>query len=74
MENKSIVEKSCGKSMKSLSLEEMSTIYGAADADPRWTPAVSAVLSAVGRSTRLCISGIGSGISGIVSHNKDCLG
>ena len=67
-------EKFCGKSLKSLSADEMSLIYGASDgAEPHWTPTPIIVKSAAASSI-VCISAIFSGIGGLVSYNKDCLG
>lgn len=67
-----LMNHSCGSGLKSLSMEEMQNIYGASDVEPRGTPAT--IVSAVTRSSKPCISAIGSAISGIISHNKDCLG
>lgn len=74
-----LMNQSCGSGLKSLSMEEMQNIYGASDVDPRGTPAtatpaISKVFSAVTKSSKPCLSAIGSAISGLVSHNKDCLG
>ena len=67
-------EKFCGKSLKSLSADEMSLIYGASDgAEPHWTPTPIIVKSAAA-SSKVCISAIISGIGGLVSYNNDCLG
>ncbi|WP_084865742.1 two-peptide bacteriocin subunit PneA1, partial [Streptococcus pneumoniae] len=44
-------EKFCGKSLKSLSADEMSLIYGASDgAEPRWTPTPIILKSAAASS------------------------
>lgn len=52
----------------------MSLIYGASDgAEPHWTPTPIIVKSAAA-SSKVCISAIISGIGGLVSYNKDCLG
>lgn len=67
-------EKFCGKSLKSLSADEMSLIYGASGgAEPRWTPTPWIIKSATA-SSNACISAAVSGIGGLISYNKDCLG
>lgn len=71
-------EKFCGKSLKSLSADEMSLIYGASDgasdgAEPRWTP-TPIILKSAAASSKVCISAAVSGIGGLVSYNNDCLG
>lgn len=67
-------EKYCGKSLKSLSADEMSLIYGASDgAEPCWTP-TPIILKSAARSSKVCISAVISGIGGLFSYNKDCLG
>ena len=67
-------EKFCGKSLKSLSADEMSLIYGASDgAEPRWTP-TPLLSKTVVASSKVCFSALVSGIGGIVSYNNDCLG
>ncbi|MGD6803476.1 lichenicidin A2 family type 2 lantibiotic [Rossellomorea vietnamensis] len=64
-------EQAVGKSLKSLSKEEMEHIYGAAgEANPNTWPIV---ISAVRTSSKKCATTI-SAISGLVSYNKDCLG
>lgn len=71
-----LMNQSCGSGLKSLSMEEMQNIYGASDVDPRGTPAtiISTIIRSVAQSSKVCISAVGSAISGIVSHNKNCLG
>ena len=67
-------EKFCGKSLKSLSADEMSLIYGASDgSEPRWTP-TPLFSKTVVASSKVCFSALVSGIGGIVSYNNDCLG
>ncbi|SDD41851.1 MULTISPECIES: mersacidin family lantibiotic [Exiguobacterium] len=69
-----LMNATCGEGMKSLDTEKMSEIYGASDVDPRWTPVISLVARSIVKSTKACIGAGASAISGIVSHNKDCLG
>jgi type 2 lantibiotic (TIGR03893 family) len=69
-----LMNSTCGKGLKSLSADEMENVYGASDVDPRWTPVAVSAIRSVAKSSKVCISAIGSAISGIVSHNKDCLG
>jgi type 2 lantibiotic (TIGR03893 family) len=73
-----VMNQSCGNGLRSLTMEEMQNIYGASDVDPRGTPAtipaISKIVSAITKSTKPCLSAIGSAISGIVSNNKNCLG
>ncbi|NPC93163.1 type 2 lantibiotic [Bacillus sp. WMMC1349] len=72
MTREAILKKSnpCGESLKRLSVNEMETIYGASEVSPNITPIISATF----RSSKFCISAVGSAIGGIVSYNKDCLG
>lgn len=65
-------EKIVGKSIKELSIGEMNEIYGGVDADER--SIISATLAIAKTSSKPCLAGIGTAITGIVSHNKDCLG
>ncbi|WP_025149541.1 mersacidin family lantibiotic [Bacillus sp. H1a] len=69
-----IMNEVCGKGLKSLDVNQMSNIYGASDVDPRWTPVASAVIRSISKSTKACVGGGVTAISGIVSYNKDCLG
>ncbi|WP_055106630.1 lichenicidin A2 family type 2 lantibiotic [Paenibacillus ihumii] len=70
-----LMNQSCGSGLKSLSMEEMQNIYGASDVDPRATPTiVASIIRSVAQSSKVCISAVGSAISGIVSNNKNCLG
>ncbi|MGZ9815638.1 mersacidin family lantibiotic [Peribacillus simplex] len=64
----------CGEGLKSLDMNKMSEIYGASDVDPRWTPVASAVIGSLAKSSKACVGAGISAISGLVSHNKDCLG
>ncbi|WP_242490985.1 lichenicidin A2 family type 2 lantibiotic [Priestia endophytica] len=69
-----LMNSTCGKGLKSLSTEEMENVYGASDVDPRWTPIASAAINSAARSSKICISAVGSAIGGIVSYNKNCAG
>lgn len=71
-----VMNQSCGTGLRSLSMEEMQNIYGASEVDPRATPGIviSTIVRSVAKSSKVCISAVGSAISGIVSNNKNCLG
>lgn len=63
-----------GKGFHELSMEDMMAITGAAEVYPQATPTVSAIVSAIGTSSKVCVGLSVSAISGIVSYNKSCLG